>query len=752
MKLSSPSQLRDLKIKAACRGVVEPLEQRVLLSAVVQNGILCVLGTDSPDQIRVSLNRADSSKINVDINGSVQQFAKSQLRGVSIMALNGNDRLTIDDSKGAVALPVEAFGNDGDDSLIGGGESDTLWGGRGRDLLMGGAGNDDLHGGRGEDRIFGGVGDDTLKGGLANDIIDDSEGNNLSDGGTGTNNVGSNIGFQPLTASGLRDGVNPSVFNGTIDGYTPTQMRRAYNFSDLNDYTDPGYANRGSGQTIAIVDAFHSPTAANDLYMFSQTFNLPLPDPTGTLVNPYSNYFTFKQVSANSTWTPAVDSGWAMETALDVQWAHAIAPKAKIILVEADSNLAEDIYHAVEIATSLVNADGGGVVSMSFGANDGVISPFRTEQAWLERLRTLFGTNRNVSYIASSGDDGSISFPASSAYVTAVGGTFVALDEQGYRLSDEVAWVLGGSGVAPYGEVPGYQKNTKIGGVTIGSANGEQHRVVPDIAYNADPVSGVTVFNTTPDDGFIGWQPVGGTSAGAPQIAGLVALANERRVAMGSGHLGNNLNATLYKLGNTQRDLVYRDIVSGSAGGNLALPGFDSATGWGSPIANYLIDALSVSQVSYISTPITWSATLTQPFNVGAIGQSRTAHYGGGTGFADGSDRIQLTFDAPAALPTNGTGNTGLITNFNNLYPTITVDNIYRTGNSIYGYGTATYTYVMGTLTGSNTVLLKFTGNVSTNLQGGQHISGEFFTVDWSGNRLYASQINGETLQGNFEG
>ncbi|WP_435008284.1 hypothetical protein P12x_005540 [Tundrisphaera lichenicola] len=339
--------------------------------------------------------------------------------------------------------------------------------------------------------------------------------------------------------------VDPLVGPQASAPYTPAQIRHAYGFDQL------GYD--GTGQTIAIIDAFDSPSIATDLQAFNARFGLP--------------NSTF--IKATPQGAPAYNSGWALEIALDVEWAHAIAPMATILLVEAKSNSFTDLLGAVEYAVG----QGANQVSMSFGG---------AEFAGVSQFDSYFN-HPGVTFLASSGDSGAeVLAPAVSPYVTGVGGTYMPLDSAGNRISETV-WSGSGGGISAQVGLPSYQQ-----GFVSGSFRG-----VPDVSYNASPSSGVYVINNGR------WSTVGGTSAGAPQWAGLIALANQGRASAGLPPLGTGqtfgTNSVLYNLAGgssyTNPNGDFLDITSGS-NGTSAKVGYDTATGLGSPVANKLVPDL----------------------------------------------------------------------------------------------------------------------------------------------------------------
>jgi hypothetical protein len=334
---------------------------------------------------------------------------------------------------------------------------------------------------------------------------------------------------------------------GTPAGYNPTQIRHAYGFDTLSS--------DGTGQTIAIVDAFDDPNITADLNTFSSQYSLP----TTT-----SGTFTFTKVYAQGS-QPVGNTGWGQEISLDVEWAHAIAPHAPIMLVEAASNSFANLMGGVDYAVS----HGAHAVSMSWGAGD-----FVGESTYDSHFNVS-----GVTFLASSGDTGSqVIYPSSSPFVVSVGGTHLPLDSNGNLTSAESAWSSGGGGVSSGEAEPGYQ-------VSYGIV--QSGRATPDVSYNADPYTGVAVYDSY---GGYGWFVVGGTSAGAPQWAALVALADQNRITALSS---NNLTTSPEYQAATGPGYAsnYRDITSGS-NGHPATTGYDLATGVGSPLANNLVPYL----------------------------------------------------------------------------------------------------------------------------------------------------------------
>jgi hypothetical protein len=342
-------------------------------------------------------------------------------------------------------------------------------------------------------------------------------------------------------------------------GNMPAQIRHAYGF-DAITFNGGTVAGDGSGTTIAIVDAYDDPNAAGDLHQFDVASGLS--DPVFTKVN-----------QTGGSTMPSSNSGWALETALDVEWAHAIAPKANILLVEANSSSDSDLFTAVQYAAS---QPGVVVVSMSWGGGE-----FGFESSWDSTFTTPAG-HAGVTFVASSGDAGApVSYPSASPNVVSVGGTTLSIDGSGNYLS-ESGWGGSGGGLSADETQPSYQK----GVVTQTSTQ----RANPDVAYDASPGSGFAVYASFAEGASTPWVQVGGTSAGAPQWAALIAIADQGRALSGLGSL-DGPTQTLPKLyGLAASD--FHDITTGSSTGTpnySAGPGYDLVTGRGSPVANFVV-------------------------------------------------------------------------------------------------------------------------------------------------------------------
>ncbi len=363
---------------------------------------------------------------------------------------------------------------------------------------------------------------------------------------------------------------------GPAGGYTPLQIQGAYGISDGNAYNDNitfgGIKGDGAGQTIAVVDAGDNPGFvstsdpnfdASALHVFDQEFGLP--DPPS-----FQKYDEFGNVGGTGTEVP----GWSIEIALDVEWAHAMAPGANIILMEGYSSSLSDLLTAnVTAATQL----GASVISNSWGyplevEGDGSEEPFLDEQY----LAPAYAANPYLTILASSGDDGSFDapiYPSASPLVVSAGGT--SLETNGTTWTGEFSWNAGGGGISSIYSAPAYQQ-----GVT-----GFSTRTNPDISSDANLETGVSVY----DPEYGGWVLVGGTSVSSPTLAGMIGIADQGRVQLGGQPL-NGPNQTLPGLySDIDYNNTYHDITEDFNGeGNNGFPtgpGYDLDTGIGSPRA-----------------------------------------------------------------------------------------------------------------------------------------------------------------------
>jgi subtilase family serine protease len=410
------------------------------------------------------------------------------------------------------------------------------------------------------------------------------------------------------------DGTSPSVDpNAVVAGAKATGISGTFTPADLYaHYSIPGTTgvpingstagNGGAGTTIAIVDAPGSSTITADLKAFNTRFGLPqLTSCTSTstalgaaCAASTTPYFTIIDQSGGKT-----NAGWAGEIALDVEWAHAFAPKANILLVIAKSSSIADMVSAAALAAQQANVV---AVSMSFGAIE-----FASETFYDTTFKNAIA-NQGVVFLASTGDAGdwgsNKSYPAASTYVTAVGGTAI-------KTTGETAWSLGGGGPAIYQKMPSYQStyqttagiqlagklstNVATTGPVIGAL-----RAMPDVSFNADPTnSPVLVVN----GGKL--QAVGGTSESAPLWAGVVAqLASQTGVTAFKSRIksaagGYGFNSLLYspaKVAASFSDVtVGTNFTTGGSSACLifctAAVGYDDVTGLGVPIVSAFLSA-----------------------------------------------------------------------------------------------------------------------------------------------------------------
>jgi streptogramin lyase len=395
---------------------------------------------------------------------------------------------------------------------------------------------------------------------------------------------------------GATASVTDTAVVSSVYPLTPAQVRHAYGLDTL-----PLNSNDGTGQTIAIVDAYDDPNVFRDLDTFDRSYGV---SPGQTLYQQYGpSALVLTKVTPEGT--PAGNAGWAQEISLDVQWAHAIAPGAHILLVEARTNSLSDLLAAADYAVGL----GSTVVSMSWGSSE-----FAGEVYYDWHF-----AHSGVTFVAAAGDTGSQTlWPAVSPNVLAVGGTSLSVDLGGNYLG-ETGWSSGGGGVSAYEPRPAYQVNVPQGG---GS------RTSPDVAYNADPATGVAVYDSYVGGG--GWGQYGGTSAGAPQWAALVAIADQGRVQPLSSSSTLQALYALLSSSNTINTTYLHDVTSGSSGTYSAAPGYDLVTGLGTPKADTLIPYLRAAPQA-VHGPLLLSGHVQAPLTIpaqplSASGVPLTAH------------------------------------------------------------------------------------------------------------------------------
>lgn len=378
--------------------------------------------------------------------------------------------------------------------------------------------------------------------------------------------------FIPSDRSGNKPAPQSTIWNG---GETPSSMACVYQTGPASlpgcpisggNYNNPV----GGSRMIAIVDAYHYPTAASDFVTFSQQFGLPSGDACGT----NGNAACFTQVYATGS-QPQSNCGWAQEAALDIEWAHAMAPKAQIVLVEAASNSFSDLFQAVNVASNMVANAGGGQVSMSWGGNE-----FSSEALYDSNFSTP-----GVTYFASSGDTGGVViYPSASPNVISTGGTTVNRDSNGNFIG-ESTWSSAGAGPSAYEPAPTYQSSIYTLAQVLNGKRG-----TPDYSFDANPASGVSVYDSTSCQGYVGWLVFGGTSVSAPSLAGIFNQAGAFDGGWEGGSNTSSVQSNIYQNYDTtssggtscQYQSPFYDVTSGSAGSYPAGACWDFATGIGS--------------------------------------------------------------------------------------------------------------------------------------------------------------------------
>jgi subtilase family serine protease len=408
--------------------------------------------------------------------------------------------------------------------------------------------------------------------------------------------------------------------------FTPSSMQNSYDLPPLYAAGD-----EGQGVTIAIIDSLGNPNMASDLANFDTQMGLPhmCGEPgqacgagIPTFQHVYWNGQT--QVKApppgsNGTGLQA-RNGWTLETSLDVEWAHAMAPLANIINVTtspAETQGVQGFPAMMNAEQYIVDHHEATVITQSFGATE---EGFGSTQALLNLRHAFISAAANgVTVLASSGDGGSanskktpvknpitvpyptVNWPASDPLVTAVGGTYLCTDPvtgMGVDNTDppancqnqserEIGWIDSTGGFSHVFATPSYQDTLPSGPTTIGTMRG-----VPDVAFQASSRTGPLVYDTGAGAG--GWFIVGGTSCSAPQFAGLVAIADQI-----AGHGLGQINPTLYSLANASYGTYFYDVATGNNQADPSIPGYQATMGWdpvtglGTPNAATLVPALA---------------------------------------------------------------------------------------------------------------------------------------------------------------
>ncbi len=389
--------------------------------------------------------------------------------------------------------------------------------------------------------------------------------------------------------------------------YSPLQYRSAYDFNPLYQV-----GITGAGRTIVIVDSLGSPTIQHDLEVFDAQWGIP-----NTTVD-------IRQFGTIPPFDPTDSTrlGWAAETTLDVEYAHAIAPGAKIVLVEtavAETQGVQGFPEMMNAEKSLIDAGVGDVISQSFGSTENNFPGFaQGDFSSLTNLRYAFqdAAKHDVPVLASSGDNGVAdvdlngnpytmpvnTWPTSDPLVTSIGGTFPLIDDAGKRLAADVVGndnnllapggVVAGGGLSQIFGRPSYQAGVKS---VVG-----KHRGTPDISFSA-VLSGAAWVYFSYQPTRVGWHLIAGTSESCPIMAGVVALASQV-----AGHRLGNINKGIYTLGRLSTipnfppvtgivDVTSGNISDHGVTGPSAGPGYDTASGWGTIDAAYFVPALALA-------------------------------------------------------------------------------------------------------------------------------------------------------------
>lgn len=340
-----------------------------------------------------------------------------------------------------------------------------------------------------------------------------------------------------VTASAQGNGHGPGGGSGTVNpaGYHPSDLQSAYKLPS---------STAGSGQTVAIVDAYNDPNAESDLNTYRSKF--------GIAACTTANGCFHKVNQSGGTSYPKNNGGWSQEISLDLDMVSAVCPNCHILLVEASSSSLANLGTAVNEAASLRATE----ISNSYGGS---------ESSSDTSYDTSYYNHPGIAITASSGDSGyGAQYPAASRYVTAVGGTSLnkASNTRGWS---ETAWSGAGSGCSSYDLKPTWQTDTGCG-----------KRTIADVSAAADPNTGVSVYDSYSYQGLSGWLVFGGTSVASPVIASVYALAgNAASVTYGSYPYSNASSLNDVTSGS-----------NGSCGGTYlctAGTGYDGPTGLGTP-------------------------------------------------------------------------------------------------------------------------------------------------------------------------
>jgi subtilase family serine protease len=398
--------------------------------------------------------------------------------------------------------------------------------------------------------------------------------------------------FHVAPAVGLKTVDKPqATYSPVLGTYIPAQVRTAYGISSLP------VSNEGQGMTIGIVDELDDANITSDANVFSSQYGLPLLDGVGG-----DPTLTVTKDQALGTVTTAAGTGVGSETSLDVEWAHAMAPKANILLVEVPAtgsaaNEFAQLLHGVQLAAT----DGADVVSLSYGYPEALIG--NASVVSLNSTYLSSGAATTVPVTVSTGDYSTPLFPATSPNVIAVGGSSLYFSSVKGKYALETAWGgLSGAGAGGGG------LSTNFAAPTFQTANGVgfAKRAIPDVSLIADPVTAVSVYDSldTTVSAPSPWVGIGGTSLATPVFAGMLSLAQQTRLAASKSLLTSaSVDNAIYSTYNSGSYSTYfHDITLGNnsdpnnspaSAGFSATTGYDLATGVGSPIGNSFMQYLA---------------------------------------------------------------------------------------------------------------------------------------------------------------
>jgi len=412
-------------------------------------------------------------------------------------------------------------------------------------------------------------------------------------------------------------------------GYTPSQITSAYGLNAITFTSSSGTTVKGdgTGETIALIEMYHDPNIQSDLNAFDAKYGLP--NTTITVVN---------QAGSQT------DSGWALEESLDVEWAHAIAPGANIMVVEAAPSYsqAQELQNLLSAVNTARNTAGVVAISMSWGFNE-----MSNESSDDSYFTTPTG-HTGITFIAASGDSGVVEYPSASPNVLSVGGTSLNLSSSG-TYGSETAWIDGGGGYSSVELEPSYQQSVQTSGA----------RSTPDVAFVADPNTGVEVYATDPRSGQGSWNVIGGTSVGAPSWAGIIAIVDQGRAIAGKTSLDGPTQTlpALYAAPSTNLHSVAATSTFSNSGG-FPFGGFNPwgdfsysygggfEFGWGIGLSSTTTSGATANTSTGLGTPVgsslvtdLVSSTLTTPLTT----SGSSSGSGAGTGTTPTSPPTQPT-------------------------------------------------------------------------------------------------------------